>query len=244
MARFFLPAVDWNSAELPEPEARHASQVLRMASGDRAVVFDGTGRVAEVELTGVGKKLVGFRVLREWREEREQPGIHLIVALIKNERFDWLVQKATELGAASIRPVAAARSVVKLAGKDAAKRRAKWAQISVEAAKQCGHFVLPEIHAVCHPDEAFQSAPEGLKAIPALHEGGRTLGELLDGSFPAATFAIGPEGDWTESEMETAEICGFVPVDLGKHVLRSETAAMHVLSAAAYQLHGGVGGRR
>ena len=244
MARFYVPCAEWKAGELPESEARHAAQVLRMASGEKAVIFDGTGRVADVELVDVRKKHVSFRVLREWREERVQPEIHLVVALIKNERFDWLVQKATELGAASIRPVAAERSVVKLAGKDAAKRRDKWEQTAVEAAKQCGHVVLPDIHPVCDPAEAFRSAPEGLKAIPALHVGGHSLGDLLDGSFPAATFAIGPEGDWTESEVESAQSCGFVPVDLGKHVLRSETAALHVLSAAAYQLHGGVGGKR
>ena len=79
---------------LPESEARHASQVLRMGEGDKAVVFDGRGRAAEVELQDVRKKNVGFRIVREWREERVHPEIHLIVALIKNERFDWLVQKA------------------------------------------------------------------------------------------------------------------------------------------------------
>lgn len=244
MARFFVPAADWKSGELPESEARHAAQVLRMAPGDRAVTFDGTGRVAEIELTDVQKKRVAFRILRERHEERVQPEIHLVVALIKNERFEWMVQKATELGAASIRPVAAARSVVKLAGKDAEKKRGKWEQIAVEAAKQCGHLVLPEIHPVGDPVGAFRSVPGGLKAIPALHEGGRMLGEMLDGPWSAVTFAIGPEGDWTESEMESAESCGFLPVDLGKHVLRSETAALHVLSAAAHQLHGGVGGKR
>lgn len=243
MARFFVPAADWKSGELPGSEARHAAQVLRMAPGERAVIFDGTGRAAEVELADAGKKRVSFRVLCEWREERVQPEIHLIVALIKNERFDWLVQKATELGAGSIRPVAAARSVVKLAGKDAAKRRGKWEQIAIESAKQCGHVVLPEIHAVCEPAEAFRSAPEGLKAIPALREGGRTLGGLLAPGVPAVTFAIGPEGDWTEPEVESAETNGFVRVDLGKHVLRSETAALHVVSAAAHVLHGGVGGK-
>lgn len=242
MARFFLPASDWSSAELPESEARHASQVLRMASGDRAVVFDGTGRAAEVELTEAGKKRVGFRVLREWREEREEPRIHLIVALIKNERFDWLVQKATELGAASIRPVASERSVVKLAGKDAEKRREKWVQIAMEAAKQCGHLVLPEISSVCSPREAFAAAPDGLKGIPALHPGGQTLGKFFADGANHVTFAIGPEGDWTEQEMRCATDSGFVPLHLGKHVLRSETAALHVLSAAAHHYHGGVGG--
>ena len=215
-----------------------------MGEGDKAVVFDGRGRAAEVELQDVRKKNVGFRIVREWREERVHPEIHLIVALIKNERFDWLVQKATELGAASIRPVAAARSVVKLEGKNAEKRRAKWEQAAIEAAKQCGHLVLPEIVPVSDPAEAFCSAPDGVKAIPALHEGGRLLGEVLAGQPQAVTFAIGPEGDWTESEIASARDCGFVAVDLGKHVLRSETAALHVLSAAAHQLHGGVGGTR
>ncbi len=244
MARFFVPVDSWDSGALPEPEARHAAQVLRLGDGDRVIVFDGTGRAAEVELCDIRKKHALFRVLREWREDRPRPEIHLIVALIKNERFDWLVQKATELGAASARPVAAERSVVKLAGKDAAKRRAKWEQIAVEAAKQCGHLVLPHIHEVSDPAKAFRSAPAGVKAIPALHPGGRTLSELLAGQPDAVTFAIGPEGDWTEAEMRAAEDSGFVPVDLGKHVLRSETAALHVLSVAGHQLHGGVGGKR
>lgn len=244
MARFFLPAADWNSAYLPEAEARHASQVLRMASGDAAVVFDGTGRAASVELTEVAKKRVAFRRLREWREVRPVPEIHLIVALIRNERFDWLVQKATELGASSIRPVAAERSVVKITGADATKRREKWRQGAVEAAKQCGHLVLPEIFTVSGPEAAFRAAPAGCKGIPAVGVGGAGLGDFLAGEADAVTFAIGPEGDWSESEMNAAGACGFIPIDLGKHVLRSETAALHVLSAAVHQLHGGAGGLR
>ena len=244
MARFFVPALHWKSAELPESEARHAVQVLRMTSGEKAVIFDGTGRAAEVALTEIGKKSVRFRVLREWREERAQPGIHLIVALIKNERFDWLVQKATELGAASIRPVAAERSVVKLAGKDVGKRRDKWEQIAAEAAKQCGHLVLPEIFPVATPREAFAAAPDGPKGIPALRPGGRTLGEFFSAQGSDATFAIGPEGDWSDQEMKAAAGRGFVPLHLGKNVLRSETAALHVLSAAAHVWHGGVGGKK
>lgn len=246
MARFFVPAELWHaeSAEFTTSEARHAAQVLRLTAGDRVEIFDGTGRAAQAELVEVGKRGATARILREWRETREQPEIHLIVALIKNERFDWLIQKATELGAASIRPVPAERSVVKLAGKDAEKRRAKWEQIAVEAAKQCGHVVLPEIFPVVPPREAFAAAPDGLRGIPALHPGGRTMGEFLQHAAGHVTFAIGPEGDWTEGEMRLAADAGFVPVDLGKHVLRSETAALHVLSAAAHQLHGGVGGRR
>ncbi len=244
MARFFVPVEMWRgeTVEFPSSEARHASQVLRLGAGDRVEIFDGTGRAAQAELTEVGKRAVMAKVLREWRDGRMRPEIHLIVALIKNERFDWLVQKATELGAASIRPVLAERSVVKIAAADAEKRRAKWVQVSVEAAKQCGHVVLPEIFAVSAAADAFCTAPAGLRGIPAVRAGGRTLGEFFAGQTAAVTLAIGPEGDWTDGEMKAAEGCGFVPVDLGKHVLRSETAALHVLSAAAHQLHGGVGG--
>lgn len=242
MARFFIPAELWESGEFPNSEARHASQVLRLTAGDRVEIFDGTGRAAQAELTSVGKNRAVVRVLREWREPCPCPEIHLIVALIKNERFDWLVQKATELGAASIRPVCATRSVVKLAGKDAEKRRAKWMQVAVEAAKQCGHVVLPEIFPVVRADDAFAGAPEGLKGIPAVHAEGAALRSFFAGTPGNVTFAIGPEGDWTDDEMASAQAAGFVPLDLGRHVLRSETAALHVISAAAHHFLGGAGG--
>jgi 16S rRNA (uracil1498-N3)-methyltransferase len=134
--------------------------------------------------------------------------------------------------------------VVKIAAADVEKRRNKWRQIAVEAAKQCGHLVLPEVLAVSGPDEAFRAAPAGLKGIPAVGADGVGLGDFLTGEADVVTFAIGPEGDWSESEMKVAGACGFIPVDLGKHVLRSETAALHVLSAAVHQLHGGAGGKR
>ncbi len=244
MARFFVPPELWESGKFPESEARHASQVLRLAAGDRVEIFDGTGRAAQAELTEVGKRGVVAKILREWREERARPAIHLVVALIKNERFDWLVQKATELGAASLRPVAAERSVVKLAGKDADKRRSRWMQAAVEAAKQCGHLVLPEIFPVVSAAEAFRAAPDGLRGIPALHPGGAGLPDFFSDTPDNITFAIGPEGDWTADEMASARDAGFAPLDLGRHVLRSETAAIFALSAASHHFLGGVGERR
>ena len=242
MARFYFPADLWAAGELPESEGRHASQVLRLGPGDRVEVFDGSGRVAEAELTEVGKRAVRVKILREWREEQVRPEIHLLVALIKNERFDWLVQKATELGAASIRPVSATRSVVKVAGKDAEKRRMKWQQTSIEAAKQCGHVVLPELFPVKLPDEAFRCAPPGLKGIPSVDAGGLPLKDFFTPETGNIAFAIGPEGDWTPEEMSSAQAAGFVPLNLGRHVLRSETAALHVLSASAHHFLGGAGG--
>lgn len=244
MARFFLPCELWECGELPHAEARHASQVLRLVAGDQVEIFDGTGRAAHAELSEVRKSRVAIRVMREWREERPRPEFHLIVALIKNERLDWLVQKATELGAASIRPVSASRSVVKLAGNDAAKRRAKWMHGAVEAAKQCGHVVLPEIYPVCAPAEAFRAAPAGLRGIPSVLPGGVSLNKFFACSADDVTFAIGPEGDWTPDELQSARLADFVPLDLGRHVLRSETAALHVVSAAAHHYLGGPGGRR
>lgn len=244
MARFFLPAELWESGELPVQEARHATQVLRLAAGKRVTVFDGAGRVAEAEICECGKHRVAVSKLREWKEQCVRPDVHLIVALIKNERFDWLVQKATELGVASICPVAAKRSVVKVAAADVGKRRAKWVQVSVEAAKQCGHLVLPEIKTVTSPAGAFAAAAAGLKGIPCVTGERKTLGEFFTGHPEAVTLAIGPEGDWSPEEMESAIARGFESLDLGRHVLRSETAAMHVASVAAHEFHGGVGGLR
>ncbi len=245
MARFFAPTECWKdgTVELPPSEARHAGQVLRLGVGEVVDVFDGNGRTARAELVEISKSCAVARIVSEAAVARVSPGIHLIVALIKGERFDWLVQKATELGAASIRPVAAARSVVKLDGKDAGKRREKWVQTSVEAAKQCGHVVLPEILSVMSPAEAFRCAPEGLRGIPSLYPKGKALNEFFAGeSVSDVTFAIGPEGDWTDEEMADASAAGFAPLDLGANVLRSETAALHVLSAAVHHFLGGVGG--
>ena len=245
MARFFAPKECWKDGtiELPSSEARHAGQVLRLVAGDLVDVFDGDGRTARAELIEIAKSRGVARIVSEAAVARVSPGIHLIVALIKGERFDWLVQKATEIGAASICPVAAARSVVKLGGKDAAKRGEKWVQTSVEAAKQCGHVVLPEILPLMSPSDAFRGAPEGLLGIPSLHPNGKSLKEFFAAEpVSDVTFAIGPEGDWTDEEMAAAIEAGFVPIDLGANVLRSETAALHVLSAAAHHFHGGVGG--
>jgi 16S rRNA (uracil1498-N3)-methyltransferase len=242
--RFHVPPSDWHAGtvSLPETEAAHAARVLRVRDGEQVEIFDGTGRAAAAVVVEVGKRSVVVEVRREWLAHRPLPGIHLVVALIKGDRFDWMIQKATELGAASIRPVAAARSVVRIEGAEAERRLTKWRQVSVEAAKQCGHLVLPEIHALMPPAAAFRSAPDGRRGIPALHPGGRALGAFLAEGEGETTFAIGSEGDWTPEEMEDAQACGFVPLDLGRHVLRSETAAAHVLSVAAHQLHGGPGG--
>jgi 16S rRNA (uracil1498-N3)-methyltransferase len=242
--RFYVPPADWSAENviLSPEESRHAAQVLRLAPGAPVEIFDGTGRVAEAVVANVGRRLVELRIERESRITRVQPEVHLIVALVRGERFDWLLQKATELGAASIRPVSAGRCVVKIAEKDRDKRRAKWTQISVEAAKQCGHVVLPEICPLTLPAEAFRAAPPGLRGIPALFGAGRPLREFFAPAPSTVTFAIGPEGDWTAEEMAEALAADFVPLHLGVNVLRSETAALHVLSAAAHHYHGGAGG--
>lgn len=244
MARFFVPMELWKSGEFPEAEARHASQVLRLTAGTQVEIFDGTGRVARAKLTAVSKRAVKVEILHERCEVRPRPEIHLIVALLKNERFDWLIQKATELGAASIRPVSAQRSVVKMESVDAEKRHAKWVQVSIEAAKQCGHVVLPKIFPIASLSEAVRSAPEGLKGIPTIDAQGMTLQNFFGDSPSNVTFGIGPEGDWTSEEMASAQEAGFLPLHLGRHILRSETAALHVLSAAAHHFLDGVGGIR
>lgn len=246
MHRFHVPPSAWAKGriELPGAEATHAARVLRLKAGEPVEIFDGAGRAAAAVVAEVGKRSVAVDVRREWTAHRPEPGVHLIVALIKGERFDWMLQKATELGAASIQPVAAARSVVRLEPAEVFRRLEKWRQVSIEAAKQCGHLVLPDIRALLPPVAAFRAAATGRRGIPALHPGGVPLAGFLSAAHGETTFAIGPEGDWTPEEVDDARTCGFVPLELGRHVLRSETAAVHVLSVAAHELHGGPGGPR
>lgn len=246
MIRLFVPPEDWTDGEIPlsESESKHAIQVLRLGVGGRVLVFDGVGRYANAEVSKVGKREARVRVLTSGRVERPRPGLHLIMALIKGERFDRAVEKATELGVASIRPVSAERSVVQIGGRDAEKKRRGWMQTAITAAKQCGHLVLPEIYPACAAAQAFRAAPAGRRGIPALYPEGVTLGKFLADTGGDVTFAIGPEGDWTLGEMAAARAEGFVPLDLGLHVLRSETAALYVLSATSHQILGGAGGSK
>jgi 16S rRNA (uracil1498-N3)-methyltransferase len=225
-----LPA--GNSFELPPAAAHHAQRVLRLREGDAVQVFDGTGRALDGKISTIKGKRVLLHELQTCMDDAESPlRIVLAQALCSNERMDWVVQKAAELGVAEIQPLKAQRSVVKLTAERAEKRVAHWRSVVIAACEQCGRNVLPQIHA---PQEigtwlADIRNSEYAKYILQI-EGSKPL---LKHSAPSgsAILLVGPEGDFSEDEIKMAHIAGFAPVSLGRRVLRAETAAMAGIAA-------------
>lgn len=160
MHRFYLPPHEWPGAALTGPEAHHARNVLRLAPGDRAVVFDGRGREATVTIEASDSAGVRFRVMGETVTPPLRCHITLAQAIPKGKNMDLIVQKAVEIGAAEIYPLLSARTVVQLDPESAAQKQAKWQQVAIEAAKQCGQNWLPQVHSPAAPEDFFRHAPE------------------------------------------------------------------------------------
>ena len=156
--------------------------------------------------------------------------MHLAIGMPANERMDWLVEKATELGVAGIQPLVAERSVLKLSGERADKKRSHWQAIAVAACEQCGRNRVPAIHPVLDLQRWLLSEPDApVRLLLSLAAQALPLGQAA--APPGAVLALsGPEGGLTESEQDAAGAKGFRPVSLGPSVLRSETAPLALLA--------------
>ena len=216
--------------DLPPGAARHV-QVLRLQPGMEVTLFDGRGGEWQAVIERMGRSDVQVRLGEHQAIEREAAvAVHLAVGLPANERMDWLVEKATELGVASIQPLAAERSVLKLSGERAQKKRAHWQGIAVAACEQCGRNRVPEIHEV---------APLGDWLRKLDWQGARLMLSLAPGTKPpqagqgAVLVLSGPEGGLAPHEETAALAQRFEPVTLGPRVLRAETAPLAVLAMLA-----------
>ena len=217
-------------------EAQHCSRVMRKQPGDTIEIFDGAGRVAVCEITHVSKSEVQARIESETRMEPFATAIHLLPALIKAEPFEWLLEKAVELGATSIQPVITDRTVIHLDAAQTEKKLAKWRRHMIESAKQCHTPFVPELKVPIAFAAGLQIAAD-FKLIPALSEQTRTLKQVLPTTKPASVaFLIGPEGDFTAEEEAQAFAAGFTPVTLGPLILRAETAAIATLAILGHEL--------
>ncbi|MBB5032691.1 16S rRNA (uracil(1498)-N(3))-methyltransferase [Prosthecobacter vanneervenii] len=238
LPRFHLPASEWTVPHLTltGDEAQHCGRVMRKQPGDSIEIFDGAGRVAVCEITHVSKAEVQARILSESAVPPFATSIHLLPALIKAEPFEWLLEKAVELGAASIQPVITERTVIHLDAAQTEKKLAKWRRHMIESAKQCHTPFVPELHAPVHFSKTLKFEAE-CKLIPALSEHTRTLKQALSVAKPnSVAVLIGPEGDFTPEEETQALSAGFVPVTLGPLVLRAETAGIATLAILGHEL--------
>jgi 16S rRNA (uracil1498-N3)-methyltransferase len=224
--------------DLPPQAARHV-QVLRLQPGDALTLFDGLGGEWSAQVDTMGKREVRAELLAHQTVERELPvGVTLALAMPAGDRMDFVVEKATELGAAAIVPLLAERSVLRLAGERADKRRAHWQAIAVAACEQCGRNRVPDI-------AAPTSLPAWLTALvaPSPPEARWLLGwrdarpwdaaRAADGSCTTALLLSGPEGGLTDDEEALARAHRFTPVTLGPRVLRADTAPLAALAALA-----------
>ncbi len=248
-ARFFadLALVTGHTVGLPEHAARHV-QVLRLQPGDRITLFnglgDGSGSINgqpgsegefEATITRMGRSDVDVVIGAYTATAREaRRAVHLVVGMPANERMDWLVEKATELGAASLQPVMSERSVLRLKAERADKKLAHWRGIAMAASEQCGRNRLPQLHEVLtladwlRKNQGDSNADSRL--LLSLRDGARPLHQAVAAGSAALSFLSGPEGGFSAAEEAAALACGFAAVTLGPRVLRAETAPLACLS--------------
>jgi 16S rRNA (uracil1498-N3)-methyltransferase len=219
---------------LPPGATRHA-QVRRVQPGDALVLFDGQGSDWPATVRAVGRSAVQVRVGAPLPVARELPlAVTLAVVMPANERMDALVEKATELGVAAIQPLHAARSVLRLAGERAERKRAHWQAIAEAACEQCGRARVPRVAPVLELNTWLPQAPAGARLLLSLADDARPLADVA----PVATSVItlsGPEGGLAPDEEAAARAAGFLPVALGPRVLRADTAPLAVLAWLALQ---------
>lgn len=245
MPRFYLPPTQCqaDSLLLTGREAHHALHVLRLRRGDHVSVLDGAGREFLCEVETNDHDQLHLAVL----EKRSCPPlpcqITLLQALPKGKLIESIIQKATELGAARIVPLLTERVVTHLDAKEAASKSEKWQMVAIEAIKQCGAPWLPRVETPVAPahflarNETFE-----LPLLASLHPGAKSPRDYFQ-AFQAehgrppksACVWIGPEGDFTPSELAQIQAAGALPITLGPLVLRTETAAIYSLSVLNYE---------
>jgi 16S rRNA (uracil1498-N3)-methyltransferase len=219
-----MPLASGLVLELPPPVARHV-QVLRLQPGESLTLFNGEGGEFAATVLRMGRNDVSVTVGPHQPVERETPRpVHLAVGMPANDRMDWLVEKAAELGVASIQPLLAQRSVLKLQGERAERKQAHWQGVAIAACEQSGRNRVPVVHPVLGVVQWLATpAAAGARLLLSLRSEAVAL-RLAAGSEEAVTLLSGPEGGLTMQEEEMAQAVGFRLASLGPRVLRSETA--------------------
>ena len=219
----------------------HMKNVLRMRPGETVKVSDGAGKAYLCSIEGYEEGRAKLKIEQVSRSDAELPSrILLFQGLPKGGKMEMIVQKAVELGAYSVIPFAAKRSVAKLDEKKALKKQTRWQAIAQGAAEQSGRGIVPEVHIPVTYAEALRLAGElDILLIPYEQEEGRDrTAEVIGNLQPGQSVGvfIGPEGGFEEDEVKQAEEIGAVPVTLGKRILRTETAGLAALSILMYHL--------
>lgn len=237
MRRFFAAPENFseNKIILSEDESRHLRDVLRLREAEQAAVFDGRGNEFLCLIERIERKAAHLRVLEKISAPSPESDLNLTlgVALLKGEKFDLVVQKATELGVRQIVPLETARADVKLKDeKDALKKLERWRRIALEAAKQSGRAFVPQINTPWIFEEFVENCVG--ERILFAERGGAKLNQNLNAKPKNLTVVVGAEGGWEEREIEFARGNEFKIITFGGRILRAETAAIVAVTLAQY----------
>jgi 16S rRNA (uracil1498-N3)-methyltransferase len=216
---------------LPEHTAHYLCDVLRLEAGEVVELFDGAGLVVHARLITL-RPAAHVEVEHIAHIAPHARAIILCQAIPKGERWEWILEKSTELGVSAIYPVTSARTIVKVPAAKQAKKLTRWTQIMESAARQSGRVHTPSIHAPASIIQTLDACHEATHIVAALHRDTRRINELLAGVPEVGTLCLwaGPEGGWTPDELETLAQRGAHFTSLGPRVLRAETAALSLLT--------------
>ncbi len=245
--RFFVDRFESDSANLRGDAAEHLGRVLRAEPGQLYELSDGhsvwLAKIERVALSKRGDNRIEFALVEPIPAREPALKIELLLSLIKFDRFEWCIEKATELGASEIIPLAAARTDKPLVAA-APKRLARWEKIVLESAQQSRRLRPPVINAPVSPEKAFTQSSAVSKILLSERQDAPSFRDALQsssgitsrGNATTVALAIGPEGGWTDPEIASARAAGFVEVSLGENILRTETAVLAAMAILGFAL--------
>jgi 16S rRNA (uracil1498-N3)-methyltransferase len=233
--RFFVDHFAGDTAILKDDAAHHLGRVLRAQAGQLFELSDGE-KVWLARIEGVSKDCVQFALVEPLPAPQLNLELTLLLSIVKFDAFEWALEKATELGAGTIVPLAAERSEKALLAA-AGKRAERWKKILLESSQQSRRVRLPVLGDLIKPEAAFASVEGSARILLSERRDAEPLRKILEGKTGGkATLAIGPEGGWTDREFEAAAGAQFAEASVGSLILRTETAVIAALASLNYAL--------
>jgi 16S rRNA (uracil1498-N3)-methyltransferase len=260
--RFFVDRFEHDSASLHDEAAEHLGRVLRAEPGQLYELSDGErvwlARVERVSISKRGPSRIDFALVEPIEAVQPSLRIELLISIVKFDRFEWCLEKATELGVDGIIPLAAARTDKALIAA-AGKRRERWNRILVESSQQSRRLRPPILHAALPSNKAFAQSTAAIKILLSERHEAIPLRKILDQDSPSVaqpllpvrpssgaeattsatstvSLAVGPEGGWTDDEIASARAARFLEASLGENILRTETAVIASLAMVQFAL--------
>jgi len=240
MARFYVPhpQIENGILRVEGDQVKHIRRVLRLRTGDDLSIFDGEGKQYEGTIFEASPFSVSIRI-RNILSSGGESTLEIVLAqsLLKGEKMDYLIQKSTELGVHRIIPFLSSRSIPLLEKSKRIERWRRWKRIAIEASKQCGRGRVPEIDSPRDYPEMLHSAPQDCLRLLLWEREGERLKQALKKceKRKKIIFIVGPEGGLSQEEVEGAKGAGFLPLNLGRRILRAETASLCFLSILQYE---------